>query len=141
MRNADRPLSYWTAVARISFENDLNRLFELSEMSQSEFAEKLGNTEAYVSQILNGKPRNYTLKTLAKLASVFDAIVQIRLITEGEVTKVVDYETSDLIDSLADRAEDEVRAPPEGGTENRVVVLPLGAARTAGVRITASASI
>src|SRR5215218_4293344 len=95
----DQPLSYWTAVARMGFEEDFNRLFDELGLSRTELAERIGATPAYISKLLNGRTGNFQLETMTKLARAIDAILQIRLIKEdGEVVRVVDYETARALD-------------------------------------------
>jgi hypothetical protein len=49
--------------------------------------------------VLNGSAGNFQLSTMAKWARALGAIVQIRLIKEGEeVVRVVDYETAGELD-------------------------------------------
>lgn len=98
----DRPLSYWRAVARMGFENDLARLFDESGLTQDELAELVGTSQPYVSKILGGTSRaNFTLETMAKFARAVEAIVQVRLVKEGrEVVRVVDHETAAMLDGV-----------------------------------------
>ena len=101
----DQPLSYWMAVARMGFEDDFHRIFDELGISRAELAEKLGTTPAYVSKLLNGRAGNFQLETMAKMARAIGAILQIRLIKgEGEVVRVVDYETARELDSAQETA-------------------------------------
>lgn len=98
----DRPLSYWVAVARMGFENDLHRLLETSDITRAQLADQLNVSGPYVSKVLNGTAGNYQLETMAKWARALGAIVQIRLIKEGkEAVRVVDYETAGALDDRA----------------------------------------
>ena len=99
--HTDRPLEHWLAVARMGFEGDFRRLLDESGMSQAELAEKFGSSAPYISKVLNGRSGNYQLSTMAKLARAIGAVVQIRLTKEdGEVVRVVDYETAALLDGV-----------------------------------------
>lgn len=107
----DEPLSYWVSVARMGFEDDFNRLFEELDISQAQLAKRVNPpvSEAYVSKLLKGTAGNYELHTMAKWARAVGGIVQIRIIKEdGEVVRVVDYETAGVLDDLkaADASED-----------------------------------
>ena len=51
---------------------------ERSNKSQTEIAESLNKSKAYVSQLLNGA-RNMTLRTLADIADVLETKIEIRL--------------------------------------------------------------
>lgn len=83
----------------MGFEEDFNRLFDELGLSRTELAERIGATPAYISKLLNGRLGNFQLETMTKLARAIDAILQIRLIKEdGEVVRVVDYETAQALD-------------------------------------------
>jgi|SRR5690349_423895 len=106
----DRPLSYWVAVAGMGFENDFNRLFEKTGLSQAELAARLECSPAYVSKILSGTG-NLQLKTMAKWARAIGAILQICLIEEGkEVVRVVDYDVARAFD------DERLSEPPSANT-------------------------
>lgn len=100
----DRPLSYWRAVSRMGFENDLARLFEESGLTQKELAEATNTTQPYVSRVLGGTSnQNFTLETMAKFARAVKAIVQIRLVKEGrEFVRVVDRDTAAALDDISE---------------------------------------
>lgn len=125
----ERPASYWTTLARMGFENDLNRLFDLLGISRAEFARRMGVSPAYVTQVLNGEKRNLQIETLVKFARAVDAILQIRLVKEGEeVVRVVDYETAAALDDLMESETERKgshRAGPmavtEAATDSRVL--------------------
>jgi transcriptional regulator with XRE-family HTH domain len=108
----DRPLSYWVAVARMGFENDLHRLLDAAGITRAELADQLNVSGAYVSKVLNGTAGNYQLETMAKWARALGAIVQIRLIKEGkEVVRVVDYETAGALDDKHSASMEAVPVP------------------------------
>jgi transcriptional regulator with XRE-family HTH domain len=95
----EHPLSYWVSLARMGFENDFHRLFDELGISRAELAKRLGTSPEYVTKVLNGSAGNFQLSTMAKWARALGAIVQIRLIKEGEeVVRVVDYETAAELD-------------------------------------------
>jgi transcriptional regulator with XRE-family HTH domain len=97
--NDEHPLSYWVALARMGFENDFHRLFNELGISRAELAKRLGTSPEYVTKVLNGSAGNFQLSTMTKWARALGAIVQIRLIREGEeVVRVVDYETAKELD-------------------------------------------
>jgi transcriptional regulator with XRE-family HTH domain len=125
MMTSDRPLSYWIAVARMGFQDDFNRLFEELGISQAELARRLPShpgrpvSEAYVSKFLNGTAGNYELKTMAKWARAVGGVVQVRVIKEdGEVVRVVDYETARTWDE-----KQATPAPESLSTNDKVVNL------------------
>lgn len=140
MTNDNMPLSYWTTVARLSFERSFDHLFEASGMSQAALAEALGVTEAYVSNLRRGISNNYTLRTLAKIARAFDGVVQINIITDGQVAKVVDYQTADYLDNN-NLSLDSTPMEPEGetpGTLNKKLLPFPRQGRLADVKVTAA---
>jgi len=78
-------------------------------------------SEAYASKLLNGTAGNYELKTMVKWARAVGGIVQVRVIKEeGEVVRVVDYETAGEIDDKRLVASDRVQ--PSGGDEGGKVL-------------------
>ncbi len=99
MTTEERPLSYWVSLARMGFENDLNRIIDDLEISRTELARRVNASPAYVSKVLNGSTGNFTLATMTKWARAIGAVVQIRLVKDGkEVVRVVDYETASALD-------------------------------------------
>jgi transcriptional regulator with XRE-family HTH domain len=83
----------------MGFENDFHRILEDLGISRAELAERVGASPAYVSKVLNGTAGNFQLTTMAKWARAVGAVLQIRLIREGqEVVRVVDYETAGALD-------------------------------------------
>lgn len=95
----DEPLSYWVAVARMGFDDDLHRLFEELGIPQAELAKRVSVSEAYASKFLNGAAGNYELGTMAKWARAVGGVLQVRITKEdGEVLRVVDYEMARALD-------------------------------------------
>jgi transcriptional regulator with XRE-family HTH domain len=95
----EHPLSHWVTLAGMGFENDFHRLFNELGISHAELAKRIGTSPEYVTKVLNGAAGNFQLNTMAKWARALGAIVQIRLIKEGEeVVRVVDYETAGELD-------------------------------------------
>lgn len=92
------------AVARLGFEDDFHRLFEELGITQSELATRLDVSEPYVSRLMNGKLGNLQLETMTKFARAFGAILQIRMVKDGEVVRVVDYETAAALDEKGTHA-------------------------------------
>jgi transcriptional regulator with XRE-family HTH domain len=139
----DRPLSYWITVARLSFENDFHRVFDDLGISRADLAERLGVTPPYISKVLNGTAGNYQLETMTKWARAIGAILQIRLIKDGEVVRVVDYETAKALEEKEEwNATGEKEEPPSGTSDLYVIdtlatVLPFRIPETP-VRITSS---
>jgi len=108
--NAEHPLSYWVTLASMGFENDFHRLFNELGISRVELSKRIGTSPEYVTKVLNGAAGNFQLSTMAKWARALGAIVQVRLIKEGEeVVRVVDYETAGELD---DRSAEQKEQPP-----------------------------
>src|SRR4051812_33971394 len=116
--NDEHPLSYWVTLARMGFENDFHRLFNELGISRAELAKRLGTSPEYITKVLNGSTGNFQLSTMAKWARALGAIVQIRLIKEGEeVMRVVDYETAGKLDDR--RVEQKEEAPIDDFSAHR----------------------
>ena len=95
---ADRPLSHWMTLARLGFEEDLARLMSKKKILKSDLAKHAEVSPPFITKVLGGT-NNYTLKTMAKLARAVGAVLEIRLADEnGEVVRVVDYETARTLD-------------------------------------------
>jgi predicted transcriptional regulator len=62
--STDKPVSYWLAVARMGFEEDLWRICQDLGISRAEVAERLGVSTHYVS--LNGTASDCTLEAMVK---------------------------------------------------------------------------
>lgn len=103
-RKADRPLSYWTTVARLTFEDDFHRLLDEAGISQKELADRTGTSPAYISKVLKGEAGNFQIETMAKLARAVDGIVQIHVVKDGrEVTRVMSYREAARLDDRRSR--------------------------------------
>jgi transcriptional regulator with XRE-family HTH domain len=90
MTTKDRPLSYWIAVARMGFEEDLARLMSKKGLNKADLAREAGVSPPFITKVLNGT-NNYTLKTMAKLARAMGAVLEIRLADDkSEVVRVLD---------------------------------------------------
>ncbi|MGH7339824.1 MAG: helix-turn-helix domain-containing protein [Candidatus Rokuibacteriota bacterium] len=88
----------------MGFEDDLHRLMEEKEVSRTALAKAIDASPAYISQLLNGAGGNFTLKTMAKLACALDALVQIRLVLDGnEVVRVMSIEEARHFDDRKER--------------------------------------
>ena len=97
----NRPLSHWITLARLGFEEDLARLMSKKKILKSDLAKNADVSPPFITKVLSGT-NNYTLKTMAKLARAVGAVLEIRLADEnGEVVRVVDYETARELDSAS----------------------------------------
>jgi len=99
---ADRPLTYWTALARMGFEEDLARLMEKKGVLKADLAKAINTSAPFITQVLNGT-NNYTLKTMVKLARAVGAVVEVRLADEGsEVVRVMDVPSATRLEPSLD---------------------------------------
>lgn len=85
-----------------NFKDQLQELLKKSNLSQKEFAEKLGVTEATVSRYLKGD-REPNLNTLAQIANIF--VVSLEELTGAELeSSVAEYsEVKNLVARNASR--------------------------------------
>jgi transcriptional regulator with XRE-family HTH domain len=101
------------ALARMGFEDDLQRLMEERGMSRAALAEAMDAKPPYISKLLNGTGGNFTLKTLVKLARALGALVEVRLVADGrETIRVMTVEEARAFDDRREaeasrRTEDE----------------------------------
>jgi transcriptional regulator with XRE-family HTH domain len=93
-----RPLAYWAAIARHSFENDLHRLIAESGISRAELAERMGVSPPYITKML-GNAGNATIETMVKFATALNAVVKIRLALDGrEFVRVLSVDEAERLD-------------------------------------------
>jgi transcriptional regulator with XRE-family HTH domain len=77
-REAEQHEDYWLAGPILVFTESVVREMERQGITRTELARRLGTTPAYVTKILRGKV-NFTLATMARLARVLGADLQVRL--------------------------------------------------------------
>ncbi|MBN2466395.1 helix-turn-helix transcriptional regulator [candidate division WOR-3 bacterium] len=70
---------YWTEYLKLEFAEELSRLMDESGLTKTDLATKLGCSRAYITKVFN-TTFNPTLETLAKIALVFDARVELKLV-------------------------------------------------------------
>jgi len=64
--------------AKLQITNEIHRLMEEGNVTQSVLAERLGKSQPYVSKILKGET-NFTIESVALIARALNATFQIRL--------------------------------------------------------------
>lgn len=84
---------YWETWLVSDFTEELCRRMESLRMSRKAFAERIGHTPAYVTQVLRGD-ENLTAKTMAKLARAVGSVVRIHLASVGSYTTWIDLPAS-----------------------------------------------
>jgi len=113
MPTKDKPISYWMALARLGFEEDLARIMEKKDMKRADLAAAMEVKPPFVTKILGGA-NNYQLQTLAKIARGVGAVLEIRLADEGsEVVRVVDIATAGRLDDQSAH-QGRISGAPEG---------------------------
>jgi transcriptional regulator with XRE-family HTH domain len=71
--------SFWIQRAKTYVGLDLERLFEQSGMTKSQWADKIGKSKAYVSKLFRHDV-NFTIETIVKLARSLNGRVEIRIV-------------------------------------------------------------
>lgn len=93
LEEARRHDDYWETWLVSDFTEELCRRMESLRMSRKAFAESIGTTPAYVTQVLRGD-ENLTVKTIAKLARAVGSVVRIHLAPVGSYTTWIDLPAS-----------------------------------------------
>jgi transcriptional regulator with XRE-family HTH domain len=78
LSEAKKDPAYWAAVAAASFTEMLHEELVQRGMSRTQYADRLGTSRAYVTQVLGGND-NFTLETMAKLALALGLAVEVKL--------------------------------------------------------------
>lgn len=87
--NADqwkREPEYMQADLAEDIGDQINALMAKKGMTQAQLAERIGSSDAYISQLLGGGS-NFTLKTLIKLARALEAHVHVNFDREVELSE------------------------------------------------------
>ncbi|MCW5547514.1 MAG: helix-turn-helix transcriptional regulator [Opitutaceae bacterium] len=79
--------------AKMEFTEDMLKLLDARDLSQSDLAKRIGSSPAYITKILRGTS-NFTLDTMVKIASALDAEFRCHLQARGTQTLWVDYEVA-----------------------------------------------
>jgi len=90
MAEARQTHAYKAQGASLEFTEDMVRLLQDRKMTQSELAQRIGVSPAYVTKILRGGT-NFTLDTMVKIATALDAEFRCHLQRRGSETLWVDY--------------------------------------------------
>lgn len=78
-RNKYDSPAYWTQLIQLSLQESIKHYLEEHGMTRSEFAERLGVSKGYVSQILNGD-FDHKLSKLTQLALACDMVPRIEFV-------------------------------------------------------------
>lgn len=71
--------AYWTKHIQLMLHDDILHYLDDNDMSKSEFADKLGVSKGYVSQLLNGE-FDHKLSKLVELALACDLVPKFELV-------------------------------------------------------------
>lgn len=78
IKSAKQRNSYWVETAKIDFSVELNRMFKRTGITQTELANKIDSSPAYVTKVFRGDT-NFTIETMVKLASAVDGELHIQI--------------------------------------------------------------
>lgn len=71
--------AYYDELSRVRLAYRISELREKRGLTQSELARKVGTTQAGISRLENPNYRNYSLKTLEKVANALGARLKVEL--------------------------------------------------------------
>lgn len=81
--------AYWTQLIQLMIFDEIKRYLEERHLTRKEFAERLGVSKGYVSQILNGE-FDHKLSKLVELALACDMVPRIELMPKDYAKQVVE---------------------------------------------------
>ncbi len=90
-RNKYDSPAYWTQLIQLSLHDNIKRYLEENNLTQSEFAERLGVSKGYISQILNGD-FDHKLSKLTQLALACEMVPRIEFVPKQH-SRAVAYES------------------------------------------------
>ncbi|QCB46621.1 helix-turn-helix transcriptional regulator [Hydrogenophaga sp. PAMC20947] len=77
---------YWVQNAKLGFALALEKWRRRSEMSNTELAEKVGSSPAYMTKVFRGDT-NFTIETMVKLARACGGRLEIQIVETGVSSK------------------------------------------------------
>lgn len=86
-RNKYDSPAYWTQLIQLSLQDNIRHYLEENDMTQAEFANRLGVSKGYVSQILNGD-FDHKLSKLTQLALACEMIPRIEFVPKRHSRQV-----------------------------------------------------
>ncbi|WP_438589105.1 helix-turn-helix domain-containing protein [Duncaniella dubosii] len=90
-RNKYDSPAYWTQLIQLSLQDNIRHYLEEKHLTQSEFAERLGVSKGYISQILNGD-FDHKLSKLTQLALACEMVPRIEFVPKQHSREVA-YES------------------------------------------------
>lgn len=88
-KNKYESSAYWTQLIQLMIFDDIKRYLEENHLTRKEFAERLGVSKGYVSQILNGE-FDHKLSKLVELALACEMVPRIELMPKAYASQVVE---------------------------------------------------
>lgn len=77
---------YWAEIFTLEFVEDIASLMEKQCVSQKDLAEMMGNSEAYVSKVLNGY-ENLSINSMSKIAFALSAAPHIHVAPKDQIVE------------------------------------------------------
>ena len=115
LNNAKKRDSYWVENAKLHYSVALNKLFLKKGISQTELANKIGTSPAYITKIFRGDT-NFTIETMVKLARAVEGELHIDIVAPKEKeewnkiiseTEKIFHETTDIwIQTIENKADE-----------------------------------
>lgn len=81
VQKAQEDVSYWVEEAKLDFSVDLNRLLQQKGLTNTELANRLGTSKAYITKLFRGDA-NATIETMVKAACAVGGRVHIHIADE-----------------------------------------------------------
>jgi len=82
---------YWAELFKLEFIDDITALMEKQGISQKGLADKMGNSEAYISKVLNGYA-NLSINSISKIALALNAAPHIHV---SPKEKIIEWKERD----------------------------------------------
>jgi len=80
---------YWSEIFTLELIEDLYNLMSKKNISQKKLADLLGNSEAYISRVLNGY-ENLSINSIAKITHALDAVPHIHVAPKDHVVEWIE---------------------------------------------------
>lgn len=88
MVNYDKTLrnyGYWISRLQLNLQDSVRKYLEENSLTQQQFAERMGVSQSYISQVLNG---NFDFR-LSKMIELYLAIGKVPFIVERDLEEVI----------------------------------------------------
>lgn len=81
--------SFWVEGAIIEFTADLERLMKRQGITNTELAERIGTSTAYITKVFRGNA-NFTLQTMVKLSRALDGNLHVHVVEKDARVRWID---------------------------------------------------